>query len=194
MGMPIRSGLRPSRHAVLAAVLAVVLEGTSGCEPTGREQHAPLALAVRVGADSFPITRLHVERPATAKVWVSRVDPARNLIPSSPAPEPGEPAPDPLDSPAPPALEVREGLKPPLLRTSDPLRLPRLGSNASVELDVHVDEAGVVTEALWVGGSADTAGASAAARCALSMRFYPALMSGRPIAVWCRQRFDFNTR
>jgi hypothetical protein len=32
----------------------------------------------------------------------------------------------------------------------------------------------------------------AARECALAMRFYPALRAGRPTAVWCRQRFDFD--
>jgi len=26
------------------------------------------------------------------------------------------------------------------------------------------------------------------------MRFYPALRGGRPVAVWCRQRFEFGAR
>ena len=72
--------------------------------------------------------------------------------------------------------------------------LPDHARRAEVELDVRVDESGEVTDALWAEGSADPALVAAATACALGMRFYPALQSGRPIAVWCRQRFDFGAR
>jgi TonB family protein len=63
-----------------------------------------------------------------------------------------------------------------------------------VELDVRIGEDGSVTDALWAGGSADSALTDAATTCALSMRFFPALRAGQPTAVWCRQRFDFTGR
>lgn len=176
------------------ALLAASVIAATGCAPTRREDRTPLALAVRVGADTLPGARLHVERPAPVRVWMSRVDLARDIASPPSAPAPSEPAPDLLEPPTPPALEVREGLKPPLLRSSDPLRVSPAGSKASVELDVHVDEEGDVTDVLWAGGSGDTARVAAATRCALSMRFYPALMAGRPVPVWCRQRFDFGAR
>jgi hypothetical protein len=100
----------------------------------------------------------------------------------------------------PPALAIDDDLKPPLLRTPAALTRPadpRSGSRPgaqSVELDVRVDESGAVTDALWAGGAADSALVSAAIECALGMRFYPALRAGRPVAVWCRQRFDFGRR
>jgi len=34
----------------------------------------------------------------------------------------------------------------------------------------------------------------AAERCAWAMEFYPALLGGRPVDVWCRQRFEFVPR
>ena len=58
--------------------------------------------------------------------------------------------------------------------------------------DRRVDESGEVTDALWAGGSNDSALVQSATECALRMRFYPALQSGQPVPVWCRQRFDFG--
>jgi hypothetical protein len=51
-----------------------------------------------------------------------------------------------------------------------------------------------VSDALWAEGSQDSTVVEAALACARGMRFYPALRSGRPIAVWCRQRFEFGMR
>jgi outer membrane biosynthesis protein TonB len=59
---------------------------------------------------------------------------------------------------------------------------------------VRVSEAGEVTEARWAGGSRDSALTAAATACARSMVFRPALLGGRPVTVWCRQRFDFPAR
>ena len=61
-----------------------------------------------------------------------------------------------------------------------------------VGLDVRVDEEGAVSHAEWAGGSRDTALVTSAIECALAMRFFPALRAGRPVAVWCRQRFEFG--
>jgi hypothetical protein len=66
-----------------------------------------------------------------------------------------------------------------------------------VDLDVRVDESGRVSEALLARANGDPAGievglVEAARRCALGMRFYPALQGGRAVPVWCRQRFDFG--
>jgi len=57
---------------------------------------------------------------------------------------------------------------------------------------VRVDETGEVTDALWTDGSTDSMLVQVATECALSMKFYPALQVGRPVPVWCRQRFDFG--
>jgi hypothetical protein len=99
----------------------------------------------------------------------------------------------------PTALTIDEGLKPPILRTPGLLRLPpaaRSGSSRTrwVDVDVRVDEEGAVSDALWAGGSDDSALVRAATECALSLRFYPALKADRPVAVWCRQRFEINGR
>lgn len=155
----------------------------------------PLALAVRVGSDTSRAQRLETT-PPRARVWLRRVSPARppalDLAPPEAAPS--APVAEPPEEPAPPGLEVSEDLKPPILRAADALAVPERAPRASVELDVRVDEDGAVSDALWAEGSRDSALVEAATACALSMRFYPALRSGRPVAVWCRQRFDFAGR
>jgi hypothetical protein len=162
-----------------------------------------MALPVNVMADTGRGERLPV-RPPRATVWLARVapSPATTVPSATPAPSaplaaevaPPEPAPEAPEAelPAPPTLEVDPGLKPPLLRTPAALEVPAGARRGFVELDVHVDEAGRVSGARWAGGSADSAQVGAATRCALAMVFYPALRGGRPVAVWCRQRFDFR--
>ncbi len=51
-----------------------------------------------------------------------------------------------------------------------------------------------MSDAVWSGGSADSALVRSATDAALALRFHPALQAGRPVAVWCRQRFDFAPR
>jgi TonB family protein len=63
-----------------------------------------------------------------------------------------------------------------------------------VELDVRVDEAGEVTDAVVVAASADSVTQAAATQAALSVRFHPAILRGQPVAVWCRQRFTIGAR
>jgi hypothetical protein len=162
----------------------------------GRGPHAPQArgaavpLAVQVYADTGRGEWLPV-RPLRARAWLARVTPARGPVPAFPPPD-LEPDSLPALEESAPALEVDPGLKPPILRVPGVLALPPRAGRASVELEVHVDESGRVTEALAVGGSRDTAWVEAARRCALGMRFYPALRAGQPVAVWCRQRFDLG--
>jgi TonB family protein len=184
------------RNRWLGVFLALTVWMIGGC---GR-QHAPeppRRLEVNVFADTGRTERLHIVPPAPGApvaatrgtaVWLARVAPARWVPIEAPLPEvPPGTVDDSL--PAPPGLEVDPDLKPPLLRFPGTLRLAR--GRGFVELDVRVGEDGTVTDALWAGGSRDSALAAAATECALGMRFYPALRAGRPVAVWCRQRFDF---
>ena len=178
--------------AVLAAILILAIPGC-GQERRPRSE-GPTALAVNVMADTGRSERLHIERPPAEaptppKVWLAKVSPSRPdpLDPALPVPSPDliEVAPDP------PRLEVDQDLKPPILRRTGNL-IPPIGKKGSVELDVRIDEDGDVSDALWAGGSNDSLLVDAAVSCALEMRFYPALQGSRPIAVWCRQRFDFG--
>ena len=178
-------------------VVALLL---TACERTPPERGAAPLLAVRVLADTGRAERLHptlpdsaVGSPAPAAVWLTRVKPAGSGDPGFPPAE-AEPAPVPGGEGPRPSLEVDPGLKPPLLREPAPeLRAPH-GPGGTVQLDVRVDEHGAVSDALWAAGSSDSALIAAAVECALAMHFYPALQAGRPVAVWCRQRFDFSGR
>lgn len=190
-----RRGMGRLRGALSLALTAVwVLSAAAGCarRPRPAEREVAPPMAVQVYADTGRTGRLEV-RPPAARVWVTRVTPARASLPAPALPE-VEPESLPPPAGAVDALEVDAGLKPPVLRTPVGLLLPAgRAASARVDLDVRVDESGAVSEALWVAGSADTSLVEAARRCALSMRFYPALRSGRAVAVWCRQRFDFRT-
>ena len=187
------------RFMRLAAALAAL--AALSCAPARDERRnaaAPattMSLAVRVVADSGRTETLRVTPPPEVAVWVARVTPSRPAAVDMPSPSA---APDTLfatDLPPAPALEVSPDLKPPILRTPAALHVPaaRARHAAVVELDVRVDEEGNVSDALWAGGSSDSALVSSATESALAMRFFPALQAGRAIAVWCRQRFDFGT-
>lgn len=194
----------PARHnrrfvpgAALAAALLAASCGRGAGErgaPPGARAGATMELPVRVLSDTGRSAPLRVAPPPDVAVWVARVTPAK---PAAVAMPPPSEAPDTLvatDLPPPPALEVDPDLKPPILRTPAALHLPagRARGAETVELDVRVDEEGGVSDAMWAGGSADSARVAAAIESALAMRFFPALKAGRPIAVWCRQRFDFG--
>jgi hypothetical protein len=152
-----------------------------------------VTLPVHVLADTGRGERLPVRAPVAARMWLSRVTPARAPLPAPELPRPLPDSAPPLDD-SPPALAVDPGLKPPLLRRSGELTLPPgwRGTSGVIELDMRVDEAGRVSDAVWAAGRADTALVEATRRCALAMRFYPALRAGRRVAVWCRQRFELG--
>jgi len=166
--------------AVMMVIGAVLVPGC------GRERRAApqsLPLAVAAGADTGVMTHLEIRPPRQARAWLARVP--------LPAAEPDTVS---ADLVAPPALEIEPGLLPPVLREAAPLRLPSGDAPrhfASVELDVRVDERGVVTDVIADRG-ADSRLVEAASACARAMRFYPARRGGAPVAVWCRQRFDFG--
>jgi hypothetical protein len=135
--------------------------------------------------------------PPEARAWLAGVSrerppqiaPAR-LAPPRPEPPRPEPGPLPSEDQSAPGLAIDPALKPPILRGPGVLTVPAGHAVGSVDLDVLVNERGEVEEALPARAGADTTLVAAARRCALGMRFYPALRAGRPVAVWCRQRFD----
>lgn len=198
MGTPhaILTGRR-ARHGALALAACLAAAGTASCGRADPPAGAPRALAVMALEDSGAAVRLRVAPPEDAappvRVWLARVSPRRAPPPDPPLPAA---APDSLvgaaSLAAPPPLVVDADLRPPILRTPAALRVPHAArGRASVELDVRVDEEGRVTDALWAGGGDDSARVAAAIASALGMRFHPAERAGRPVAVWCRQRFDF---
>jgi hypothetical protein len=185
---------------VVAAIASLV---TLGCQRAPRVERdtRPISLPIQVLSDTGERGRLPMPPPEVARAWlqgVTRRAPAaaRPTAPSGalevppPAAEPAVPEPQPESAPS---LAVDEDLKPPIPRGVAPLKLSRSRASPTwADLDVRVDESGNVSDALWAEGNADSAEVAAAIECALAMRFHPALQHGRPVAVWCRQRFRFS--
>ena len=189
---------RPSRLAVAAGLASLATAAiVVGCGRSERRPASATALAVEVFADTSRSVPLHVAPPPAARVWLRGVATARRAGIDAPLPS-AEPETLPPDTTAPPALLIDPALKPPILRSAARLVLPSSRASAThaeaIELDVRVSDAGDVAEARWAGGSADTALVAAAIACARSMTFHPALLGGRPVSVWCRQRFEFPGR
>jgi TonB family protein len=171
----------------------------SGCGRKAERHESALSLPIDVLADTGRTQTLHVVPP---RVWITRVGSSRGEIPPV-EPASGRELEAPLPTPEPgtlppvteePALTLEGNLVPPTLRSANPLRVPRGVHGESVELEVRVDESGAVGDVQWAGGSRDSALVRAAAECAAAMRFFPATRGGRPVVVWCRQRFDFGSR
>lgn len=187
-------------HAIVLALIVLGC-GTRGPQRSAPERRPPTELRVDVFADTGRTERLTVEPPArsgavappSARVWLAQVTPTRSTSIDAPLPVP---SPGVVEEPpaSPPPLEVDPRLEPPLARHVAALRVPRHVRRATVDLDVRVAEDGTVSDALWAGGSSDSALVQAAIDCAQSMTFFPARQAGRAVAVWCRQRFDFGAR
>jgi hypothetical protein len=170
-----------------------------GLAATGCGRERPPAAATPVPVDVLADTSASIPlaaRPrASVRAAPTPVRPARAL---GTGPELPEAVPDTALPEAPIPAASDERLKPPILRTAARLKLPanlvrEWRSRAFwVELDLRIDGAGRVTDAVWAGGSADTALIRAARDCAMAMGFYPALRAGLPVAVWSRQRLELE--
>ena len=188
-----------SRRIVLGLLVLA-----SGCDRKANgPSHAPaVRLPIEVLADSARRRTLPVPPPEAARAWLERVQkdrpPRVPPAPVSPAPlavPPPEARPEapPVTSEPMDVLVVDEDLHPPIPIGTAPLRVPAgHGRSVGVDLDVRVDESGAVSDAVWAGGSEDSSAVAAVTACALAMRFHPAVQRGRPVAVWCRQHFEFG--
>jgi len=178
---------------ILAAVLAVVgcarsreranalPDSTAAAIALDRPERPIVPLA---GGDTLRLERVTLERsnldlssPPT-QVEVTPAEPA----PEPPVPEPGEP---PAPAPAEPGPADPRTLLPPIPRGVPATAIG--GRGGRVTLDVRVDELGDVSDALLVQGDADSLTVRAAILAAEAVRYHPALLGGRPIAVWTRQ-------
>jgi TonB family protein len=187
--------LRPTRRAVALALAALAaVPAAAGCGRSAPPPGTSTALDVQVFRDTSATVTLHVVPP---RVWLRGVAIARPRSIEAPLPA-AEPGAAPPDTSPPPALPVDPRLKSPILKSAAPLVVPpsrgRGADAQAVELDVQVSDLGDVTDVRWAGASADTALVAAASACARSMRFHPALLGGKPVSVWCRQRFEFPPR
>ncbi len=197
-GRTARSRAGAAGNAVRLACAAALAAAGCGGDAALPARAPATALPLEVRADAAAHAGFPMPPAAEARAWLTRVSvappvrPAPPRFPDLPAPD-APPARPELPEAAPESLEVDEGLRPPVPLGTAPLRLPPPRARAlRVELDVRVDETGAVSDALWAGGSDDSLAVRAAVECALAMRFLPALRGGRPVAVWCRQGFEFG--
>lgn len=159
-----------------------------GGAPPSSDPDSTFAIPVEWLADSARGGTLPVEPPPA--VWVARVAPSRSAPPDPPLPEAMPSVPE---AALPPVLEIDPGLKPPIPRRAGRIAPPVTAPGpAHVELEVEVGEDGRVRDVVWAGGSSDPALVEAAMDCARTMEFFPAMRGESPVAVWCRQRFDFG--
>jgi len=198
----------PSAARRLLLLLLPALLAGCGARDKPPTRAPAVVLPVEVLADTARNAALPVPPPAEARAWlerVSRAAPARAAA-GAPVPEAPPARPRALELPPPEArpeappvsreptdvLVYDDDLHPPIPIGSTPLREAGRGRVVGVDLDVRIDESGGVSDAVWAGGSEDTLAVAAATECALAMRFHPALQHGRPVAVWCRQHFEFG--
>jgi len=190
------------RLGVAVTAAAIVLAGSAGCggdrtphtRSGGVRPPGPIgSLAVDVLADTGTTMPFRVRPPVMrVRVSLARIEPARAGSPDPPLPdaEPDTLPPAPLAAEA--GLDAAPRLEPPVLRHPGTVVAPRGMHRAmTVELDVRIDDLGRVIDVRWAAGAADTSLVGAARRCAMAMEFEPARLAGRPVEVWCRQRFEF---
>ena len=171
-------------------MLAALPAGCGHGSPPGQGE-LPRALPVSVLADSAPATGLPPAargEMARAHLTLLGVSPQRT---SAAPPAEAPPAEPPPPAGVPERLPTDDRLHPPVPRGGATLRLAG-GGGRWVELDVRIDESGVVTDAEPVAGDTAAAVVLAACRAARDVRFYPARLGGRAVAVWTRQRFDLT--
>jgi TonB family protein len=188
-----------ARRAALRGVWALALAFACGC---GRGHEAAVqrperAMPIEVRADSaerlgMPAAPARADADpgvaaARASLTLTHVASSRAALEAAlPEPAPAEPP-----TPAPPAsdaLPTDDALHAPVPIAPAQLHLANAGAGL-VDVDLHVDEAGEVSEVRVAFSSGDAALVPAAIDAASAMHFHPATRRGKNIAVWCRQRF-----
>ncbi len=189
------------RRVVGVLVMSAWLAGCSRPERGRPASVARDSLHAQLQRDAPERLALPLSPRGSGEVVLERAEATRAALSPPPAvtpsaPEPNapalpvaEPAPPPEGSVAAPHMTSDDPqLKPPIPRGL-PL-LPRGGRGGRVALDVRVDEHGEVSDAELVETDADSATVAAAIEAAYTLRFYPALLGDRSVAVWTRQVFQ----
>lgn len=176
----------PPRSSWLFVLLALAPLACARREAPGEAEHRAEARALADRAQVLVLPRMEGAGP----IVTERVTPTlANLDLPAPDAAPGEvPPPEPPEPP----VRGHEPLKPPIARSAPPA-VTAVGA-ARVTLDVRVDEQGEVTDVLVVGCEGDTLAVPAAESAAFAVRYHPALLGTRPIAVWARQSVDVKRR
>jgi TonB family protein len=188
-----------SRHVLLLALAGAAVVLTPGC---GRSRGAaggsasapdPRADAGRGGA--LPIEAPAAPRSDSARIGRTRAATLISAADSAALPRvAGAPSPVPEAAPSANAPEFAESFTPPVLRQPcSPGTLPG-GRHATVELELRVNEDGVVDQFRYASGNADTVVIRAALDCVRVLRFDPARRGGKPVPAWCRRTFTFPGR
>lgn len=195
--------LRLLRAGVAVLALAVAAVAWEGCGvrdsardpgPGATQPRGSTHLAVDVLADTGRSEAFAAQPPAV-RIDVARV--ARVALAPAGVVEPPLPpaAPDSVLPAEPRSASDPATLLPPILRRPARVVAPAgLNHAVTIELEVRVDVRGRVVDVQWAAGDADSALVLTARRCAATMEFYPALYAGKPVEVWCRQRFEFSPR
>jgi hypothetical protein len=182
---------------LLVPLLAIAL---ASCGKREAPSQNAVSVPIQIAADSSGMHPLRVVPP---RAWIEKVSESQpppgaqpsagNVDPSQGAEEP-EAEESEIPESAPRPLEIDDDLKPPIPKGVAVIALPAKfkARDVVVELDIRVDESGAVSDAMYAGGASDSTVVAAAVESALRMTFYPALKSGQPIAVWCRQRVDLG--
>ena len=186
-----------TRNALSFALLLVL-----GCSPgrpgqsvgTGGTELPVSALADSAERWTLPAAPLAADTVARPRLTLQRISPSRASL-KLPLPN-ADPAPPPVadpDASAREGLAIDDELRPPIARSASTLTM-KGARRGWVELDVRVDEQGEVSDAVVVEAMADSATQAAAVEAAYAVRFHPATQRGKPVAVWCRQRFEVGRR
>jgi len=172
--------------------MAGVLAGCGRSRAPAPQALLPRDLPLTVLADSARRATLTPSpvAPETARARLTLLTVSEQRTPAD-APVDSPPSESPAPSGAVDHLPLDQALRPPVPLEPARLMLPG-GARGWVDLDVHVDERGGVTEAVVAGGPADSSLGRRAIAAALAMRYRPARRAGEPVAVWCRQRFTFG--
>ncbi|MEO5987446.1 MAG: energy transducer TonB [Candidatus Eisenbacteria bacterium] len=187
------------RSSIAFSLVLLLLAGCGrdGGRPASRAVHAELPISILADSAerlSMPAARQGRDAASQPRLTLQRVSPSRAAleIPLPDAAPALPPAADP-DQMQGEGLVVDDDLRPPIARSAAAFTLK--GARPGwVELDVRVDEQGEVSDAVVVEAAADSATQAGAIEAAYAVRFHPASLRGRAVAVWCRQRFEVRRR
>jgi TonB family protein len=201
---PFRRPARALKNVLLIACLGVGAGCARSQSADSGDSRAPDPRSDSTRAAKLPIGRLEPTRSDPGSVTPRPGAPGAppSAAPGASAPSPALPsaAPSPVPEAAPPASSPTSAtsagvsFQPPVLRQSGPLQAPPGRTHGQVELELRVNEDGVVDEFRLVGGDMDTLLIRAALDNVRVMRFDPALRGGKPVPAWCRRTFTFGGR
>jgi hypothetical protein len=189
--------MRPSRFYLLAVLPALVLALASlveGCGPADRPAAGAATRAPDPRSDSTAAAKLSIAAPPAPQPPRAPGASVTERAPAPPALPAPTPAPVPDASPSPQAATLEEKFQPPVLRQAGRLETPPGRTHGQIELELRVNQDGLVDQFRFVAGDEDTLLLRAVLDNVRVMRFDPALRGGKPVPAWCRRTFTFGGR